>query len=45
MKIHVPYYMYDNYSQNASSGVCEILMKMVVVVVMVVEYEDEVPVN
>ena len=37
-KIHAPYEMYDNYSQNTCSRVCERVMEMVVVVmVMVVE--------
>ena len=41
--IHAPYNMYDNYSQNACSGVCEIVMK--IVVAMVVECDGEVPMN
>ena len=46
LKIHALYHMYGNYSHNTYSGVCEIVMKMVVVVVvMVVECDGEVPMN
>ena len=37
--------MYDNYSQNTCIGICEIVMKLMVVVVMVVECDGEVPMN
>ena len=48
MKIRAPYYMHDNYSRNTCSGVREIVMKMVVMMVMViwiVECDGEVPMN
>ena len=40
LKIREPYDMYDNYSRNTCSGVCEIVMKMVVVVVVMVVERD-----
>ena len=44
LKIYEPYDMYDNYSQNTCSRICERVMKMLVVV-MVVECDGEVTMN
>ena len=45
LKIREPYDMYDNCSQNTCSRVCEMVIKMVVVVGMVVECDGEVAMN
>ena len=45
IKIHAPYDMYDNYSQNTCSSDSEVVMKMEMLLVMVVECNGEVLMN